>query len=440
MNKKERAEFLIRKELSLNDKALREIGIPLGSLMIDVWREKMKSDKYVDTSELSVLAIARVLKYYTKIIFWKKKSIDSSVIDLVIGQTASTPHCSALIGATINTENREFLNKGSLDHFYKYINLKSRLKIILKGFSTSNYFLKLGKELEPRGKWQLFRHLSIMIARYKLSLNFIKKISPEVVLVDYDRGIFAPLVLASKELGVKTITLQHGAINSPYGYAPILADEIWVWGEGWATILKDLGVNEKRIKITGTPIIKEFNSYSGNHQLTKIGIGPNPVSDEENERIWKPIILYLNKMEYEVIVKLHPSQKKNTQIGNLFNSSCSTYEANEMTNEEFLKSINLLLVSTSGLGYEAVCAGVPVMVVKSSPESRANDWIMVEKMRFPEISAENLEYLLYTNKSNLSDLHVKELEGMKEFGFSKLGSDSINEMKYRVSKVMNENN
>lgn len=438
MIKKQLAESLIQKELSLNEQGLREVGIPMGSLMVYIWREKFYRNRYTSASELATISIVRLLKYFISIFFKQKRKIGNKPIHLVIGRTANTPHCEALIGALRDENNSDILINGNLDSLNQYLRPKSRLRIIIKTMLKSKYIFNVIKDLNSKRKWRLFMQLSIMITRYYVSELFIKVVKPKVVIVDYDRGVFAPLVMAARKTSVKTITLQHGAINPPYGYTPLLADEIWVWGKGWGSILQDLTVNKYRIRITGTPIIDKLMPYEGDNRLRRIGVGPNPVSDDENERVWMPIIEKLLKKGFEVIVKLHPAQKKDSYIGKMFTDLCSTFEAKEITNEKFFHSIDLLFVSTSGLGYESVCAGVPVMVVPSSVNSTANDWIMTEKIGFPKVNEENLERIMNTYEYHLSKLHSLEMNGLKNFGYERIGFDSAQLMKRQLNLALNE--
>jgi hypothetical protein len=88
---------------------------------------------------------------------------------------------------------------------------------------------------------------------------------------DYDRSAYACCwFAAAHSRRIKTFTLQHGVINPPVGYAPLNADEIWVWGAMAKKQLMSAGVPNERIKLTGTPIIETLNVTEANKQKVKV--------------------------------------------------------------------------------------------------------------------------------------------------------------------------
>ena len=67
----------------------------------------------------------------------------------------------------------------------------------------------------------------------------------------------AALVVA-RRYRVPSCVLQHGAPCCPFGFAPLAADRILVWGESSARQLIDWGVPQQRIEIAGSPRHEEF--------------------------------------------------------------------------------------------------------------------------------------------------------------------------------------
>ena len=72
------------------------------------------------------------------------------------------------------------------------------------------------------------------------------------VTVEFDHNArCAPLVLAARDCGVRSQTFQHGLINSPGGYDPVIADKIFVWGDFFKETLVSYGVAKAKIIVTG---------------------------------------------------------------------------------------------------------------------------------------------------------------------------------------------
>jgi hypothetical protein len=70
----------------------------------------------------------------------------------------------------------------------------------------------------------------------------------------------AALVMARRH-GVPSLVLQHGAPCCRFGFAPLTADRILVWGPSSARQLIDWGVPEERIEIAGSPWHEEFLAH-----------------------------------------------------------------------------------------------------------------------------------------------------------------------------------
>ncbi len=435
-----KVNHLIELEQRLDEHGRRKAGIPIGSLLIHYWRHEYKIQQGYEWNKLPALYfVFSFIKHAVKILLYKPIKADKiKNCLLILGKTAEIPHYKALIEPIQQSFSRSYEFVHGVQSAYSYQNNYEKLICILRTTRLIFFIREIIDGINPKDRWLAYLSSLLLILQYFLCINFLKKTKAKIIVVDYDRDKYIPLILAGKTLEIKTITLQHGVINPPYGYTPILADEIWVWGSLWSSLLQEMGVTEKRIRITGTPIIRSVNQWKGTRQLKLIGLGPNPISDQENQTIWLPIIEAIKKNGADVLVKLHPSQSRESNIGKWFSKQCSTLEAKEISNEKFMESIDLLIISSSGLGYETVCFGKPVMVVRHAPHSTGNDWIMIEKAGFPEVTPDNITYVINKYKHKLSELHTYELENLKKIGFEYVGNDSAAITIQNINRIIYE--
>lgn len=79
-------------------------------------------------------------------------------------------------------------------------------------------------------------------------------VQPTSLVLDEDATPFKRVAVAmARRHGVGSLVVQHGAPCGPFGFAPLAADEICVWGESPRRQLLDWGVDDAKIHLTGWP-------------------------------------------------------------------------------------------------------------------------------------------------------------------------------------------
>jgi hypothetical protein len=209
-------------------------------------------------------------------------------------------------------------------------------------------------------------HQARIIAFYHNQFTKSKCI-PMAIVTEYDRnGIASPLILTGKKFNIKTVTLIHGAIGKS-SFTPVLADFVYCFGNIQKEQFLNYHVPEAKIKITGTSIIdrkvkpKPHTDFSS---LFRIGLGISPMGDDFIKYMINESLEALNELvNCSLIIKLHPSLKKKDFIQyEYYNKNVRVLDSSEISNYEFFESIDLLLIHSSGLGFEAMLNYVPVAV------------------------------------------------------------------------------
>ena len=379
---------LIKIELQLNEENEHE----LGSLMAENWREIFENQySQQKIKSYFLLDLFVIFKQSTTFLFSKKKHICKISDNVLIAKSGERQHLNMLMNFIFENNSPVFLFKGDYNNLLVDQDFWLKFKIIIK---TVNIFFKNNRIIKRKlvelsvSKFNLNNQLLFLnTLHFNACFLFFNKYSFMKIVVDFDRGKFAPLILAAKKLKIATISLQHGAINPPYGFVPLVADEIWVWGKLWKNELIDMGVKEDSIKIVGSTIVDEYRKPKLIEGIKIIGIGPNPIGIENNEFIWKKLSEQLLDQGYKIVIKLHPSMAKGKYI-NCFDPRCEIYEDKDLENIYFFEMADLLIVSSSSLGYESILMGTPVAVIRESIFSNGNDAIMVDKCGFIELKVD----------------------------------------------------
>ena len=107
--------------------------------------------------------------------------------------------------------------------------------------------------------WNNILH-DVIKSLYEKSHDFTDKVEDADVVVMWNEagGIGRPVIEKAKELGIRTVLLQHGRRGSSRFYPPfsekLLSDVICVWGPGDVKRLRGADVPADRIITTGTTI------------------------------------------------------------------------------------------------------------------------------------------------------------------------------------------
>lgn len=299
---------------------------------------------------------------------------------------------------------------------------------ILRLFGESGFNNELSKSL--------YADLWIQLNRLMTWEKFFKE-SPSIHLLvgDYDRGNeSAAVYLVAKKLGLKNIVLQHGVINPPYGYFPLIADKVFVWGEIQQQQYMKMHTDEKRIVVTGTPIVermeilkekradleKEYGLTPGKKNVV---LGINPIKFEYNEeliRVFAETLHQLNKEDYDFYIKLHPSQKEE-QYNFIQQIPGLSFWKKEIHHRDFFVVCDVLITHNSGIANEAIFYEVPVGILDVLSISAGNGKELNTYLSIPLLkSSEELASFL---ESLEEDYPLKNGEGVEQIYF-KTGNEA----------------
>jgi hypothetical protein len=138
------------------------------------------------------------------------------------------------------------------------------------------------------------------------------------VTVEFDHNArCAPLVLAARDCGVRSQTFQHGLINSPGGYDPVIADKIFVWGDFFKETLLSYGVSADKIIVTGCQSIDPPALKHQHDGDVKIIYASTAYDKTLNAELFEGIaesFAACSGLPHKFCVKPHPSDKLEYQM------------------------------------------------------------------------------------------------------------------------------
>lgn len=437
----ELADQLIRIERKLNASG----EMPLGSLLLDHWRFIYNRNRYGGrVRRLFLFDALSFVRFSIRFLVQRRTKIYRTDLRILLGRTARKAHYLRLIDFIKNHHIQSQIVDGDLNVVLSELSFPDRLHVYIKFCKkfifnvrlVSRDIRQLEASISIRSTNRFMLDFAVNHVRYFASITFLRRFRDlEMLIVDYDRAKFAPLVAAANFLDIRTTTLQHGVINPPYGFYPVLAREMWVWGPIWRKMLVDMGLEESRIVTVGSTIVDQIETVKQRKQIRTIGIGPNPLGYDSNIKIWRMLCRDLVNLGYELVIKLHPSMKRDKQSISVFGDRSMIYETSEISNQEFFDAIDLLIVSNSGLGYEGVISGVPVAVVKEDQRSIGNDYVMISKGGFPELKHAGVNDVLEDLKTKLE----AEWTRQKAFVDQSIYLHRGTEAKFRVLKEVDKN-
>jgi len=293
----------------------------------------------------------------------------------------------------------------------------------------------LNSKLKSRLKFDLL----IQLCKVQFWINYFEQETPNIIITDYDRGHHtAPLVLAANKFNIPTIVIQHGVISPSYGFIPLLANKVCVWGNIQKKQYIDAGEEKEKIYVTGTPVIdltakgqKSFvkikEAYGFDIEKKQIAIGINPIETKELIKFINDFLLAVKDIEHvEPIIKLHPAQSK-AYIKSICQCPNNVLFFDKgVPNEAFFGLIDGLIVHNSGLGIEAVQYDVPVAVYTNLNSSLGNGQIMIETNQ--AIAANSVNELSEWIKNISNNEYSSNLEINKDEFYRYTGNEAVEEI------------
>lgn len=158
--------------------------------------------------------------------------------------------------------------------------------------------------------WQSFQVLLEVSAVQSL----LRDKRPAVVVLASDaHRVSRMVVFLCKAMNIKTVVYQHGATIWEYGYIPVYADRMLVWGEASKQWFVNRSVKEEKLVEVGNLRSDELGYKDLDvrqfAEKRKLYFFPNPIDRKITEQVIELFIDLCERFDMEGVLKLHPSEK-----------------------------------------------------------------------------------------------------------------------------------
>lgn len=214
------------------------------------------------------------------------------------------------------------------------------------------------------------------------------RVRPAAVVLDEDATPWARAVLAAaRDVGARSLVVQHGAPCCRFGFAPLAADEICVWGRASRSQLLRWDVPENQVRVTGSPYHDRLRRRLRAGR-SRIGAGTGaprllmfatvPPRDERPDAL----AIHWTRTSYadvlrasfdgalragcrEMIVKLHPRAGRDPILDAAIadHPRLAVRLVRRGRLERLLRGIDCVLSCGSSAGIDATLSGIPVIQV-----------------------------------------------------------------------------
>jgi len=439
-DQKTRAKKLLQVEKDLNN--LQYKGIGLGSLLANTWtfiyNQKYQSNLFNRIGFITKMSLLGSFK--------KKLIVEKNKKNLYF-KTGNHRHYNQIFNAVIKDETLKAeifsIGKTSEDlHTKECLNCNLIQLIKITFYGLRNHF-KIYSILKKNNikisRLSIILDLIFQLIQVQYWQSFLKR-NPHInfLIGDSDRGgNSAPLFLVFRLNNLKTISIQHGMVNPPYGYTPIISDYLFVWSELQKKQIISIGGNPEQIIITGTPtitpieittkkkqkVIEKYNIINNRNIVLAI----NPIKDEFNFQL----ISFFSELKtnnylssYNFFLKLHPAQSIDNYswVKSKFNIDILP---KSIELDEFFNITDLLLVYSSGIIFEALYYGIKVAIIDILPI-------------IPESGLELNKFIglpIITDKEGIKTVLEKKYEFDPQILFFKTGAEAENEIVKQINKI-----
>ncbi len=313
-----------------------------------------------------------------------------------------------------------------------YEDIKTMLDTLFSDKNLKNAFENEKNDINlfKREFYGLFgKRLPYLLFKLRLSKNIISEVSPNILLVGDDRSTITRAgILPVKENKIPVVEIQHGLFSLPEIFVNIMpepiSDKICVWGNSSRQYLLELGFEDEKIEITGSPEFDEHKKFAEDFKDKKnktiLFATQAPYKDINLE-----VIEEMGRNEkldkFRIYVKPHPDEDPVTYkfLEDKFPDKVFIRQKNE--NLSYLLAISdVILTVSSTVGLESAILDKPLICINFLNEKSmyVDDGIALEvanieeladsinKIFNPEISAQ-----LSENRVKFVSEYVYELDG-----------------------------
>jgi hypothetical protein len=214
--------------------------------------------------------------------------------------------------------------------------------------------------------------------RYIGALAVLARARPRMLVSAGDnQPVGYPFHIAARQLGIRSLVIQHGFIGQQWLHYPLWADRVCVWGEVDREWYRHMGTAREKIAVTGNPRgHTSVPAHDREHVRQRFGCSPDEFllvwfttphggRWQEQLRHWirHPSV---QALRVRILCKLHPKEQR-SDYHDVLPPNCSIATATELDMAAALAAADAVVHDHSSIGAEALFAGQNVICAAVNP-------------------------------------------------------------------------
>lgn len=211
------------------------------------------------------------------------------------------------------------------------------------------------------------------IGFYEVYLQKLKRYRPQAIVFANDHNADArAMLLAAKELGIKTVYVQHSSVSNLF--PPLAFDLNLLEGQDSLDKYRQCGPVQGRVEFIGMPKADRFVPLRNtSQQVQTLGIACNLMDRvEEVEQLLGQISRDFPQLR--ILLRPHPRDKRSYTFATGINPNISLSNAQQQSVFEYLQGIDMLVSGNSGIHLEAVLLNVWSVYYNFNPKEELHDY------------------------------------------------------------------
>lgn len=237
-------------------------------------------------------------------------------------------------------------------------------------------FLPLFFQFLSHSKRSTLRFVDLLydaIGFYEVYLQKLKKYRPQAIVFANDHNADArAMLLAAKELGIKTVYVQHASVSNLF--PPLAFDLNLLEGQDSLDKYRQCGPVHGQVEFIGMPKADQFVPLRNrNQQVQTLGIACNLMDRvEEVEQLLRHISRDFPQLR--ILLRPHPRDKRSYTFATGISPNISLSDARRQSVFEHLRELDMLISGNSGIHLEAVLLNVWSVYFNFNPKEELHDY------------------------------------------------------------------
>jgi hypothetical protein len=237
-------------------------------------------------------------------------------------------------------------------------------------------FLPLFFQFYSKSKKSTLRFVDLLydaIGFYEVYRQKLQQYRPEAVVFANDHNADArAMLLAAKDLGIKTVYVQHSSVSNLF--PPLAFDLNLLEGQDSLDKYKQCGPVTGKVEFIGMPKADQFAHLRNKHEAVRtVGIACNLMDLTEEV---KALLVQINRdfPALSIILRPHPRDKRNYTFIRKISPNIKLSDVKQESAFEFLQQLDMLISGNSGIHLEAVLLNIWSVYFNFNPKEDLHDY------------------------------------------------------------------